>query len=256
MALPADLRLVDKPSINMFCGSCNSNQTFWMPGDYSGPTSEQPHVRVFGQVVTATYYCAACRRSWMYFVLFFGGREDSFVMKVGQLPAWDISVDQNLAKMLGDHLALYKHGLICESQGYGIGAHAYYRRIVETVIDQLLAELEQLVGEDDKEKYKEALEQTKKTKVAQEKIALVKDLLPASLRPGGTNPLGVLHHELSLGIHDETDDECLETAETIRTSLIFLVKNVMQAQAEARQFTDSMKKLLDKKSQKKKREEE
>jgi len=177
-------------------------------------------------------------------------------MKVGQFPPWDISVDQNLAKILGDHLTSYKHGLICESQGYGIGAHAYYRRIVETIIDQLLTELEQLIGENEREKYKEALEQTKKTKVAQEKIALVKDLLPVSLRPRGMNPLGLLHDQLSSGLHAETDEQCLEIAEAIRNALNFLVKQVMQAQAEAKQFTDSMKKLLDKKSQKKKPEGE
>ena len=62
--------------------------------------------------------------------------------KVGQSPAWDIVMDKELESLLGDHAYFYKSGLICESQRYGIGAFAYYRRIVEEVIDELLVSVE------------------------------------------------------------------------------------------------------------------
>ena len=82
----------------------------------------------------------------------------------------------------------------------------------------------------------------------QDKINLVKDLLPSILRPGGNNPLGILHSQLSKGLHSQTDAECLEDANHIKSILIFLVNQIMQSKQSAKAFTDSMKLLLDKKS--------
>ncbi|MGA2853350.1 MAG: hypothetical protein ABSE90_04395, partial [Verrucomicrobiota bacterium] len=136
----------------------------------------------------------------------------------------------------------------CESQGYGIGAYAYYRRIVETIIDQLLESVMDLVPDVDKPRYLAALQKTKQTIVAKEKIELVKDLLPEILRPSGQNPLGLLHDFLSGGLHIGSEEECLENAQQIREVLVFLVNQIIRSQSSSKQFTESMKKLLDKKS--------
>jgi hypothetical protein len=125
---------------------------------------------------------------------------------------------------------------------------------VETLIDQLLSELEPLIGENEMEKYKEALEQAKTTRVAQEKIALVRDLLPALCKPNGMNPLAVLHDQLSCGLHNETDEECLEIAEAVRKSLVFLLKRVREGREEAGEFTEATRKLLDRKGRKRRQE--
>ena len=115
-------------------------------------------------------------------------------------------------------------------------------------IDELLDSIVELIEVENQESYKAALEKTKKTRVTQEKIDLVKDLLPSILRPGGVNPLGVLHSELSEGLHAETDDRCLENASHIRDILTFLINQIIQSKNAAKQFTTSMKSLLEKKS--------
>jgi hypothetical protein len=86
-----------------------------------------------------------------------------------------------------------------------------------------------------------------KSKVAAEKIDLVKELLPASLRPGGMNPLVVLHTNLSKGLHSMSDEECLESAQSIREVLVFLVDQVIRHDQSSKRFTESMQKLLQKK---------
>jgi hypothetical protein len=139
-------------------------------------------------------------------------------------------------------------GLACESHGYGIGANAYYRRIVEEIIDELLESITELIDPHEKSKYLEAIEETKKTIVAQEKIALVKDLPPAILRPEGMNPLSILHSSLSEGLHERTDEECLEAAKHIREILIFLVNQIALHRESSRRFTASMRKLLERKN--------
>jgi hypothetical protein len=41
---------------------------------------------------------------------------NGYVRKVGQNQPWEITIDKNLEKMLGEHIGFYKKGLVCESQ--------------------------------------------------------------------------------------------------------------------------------------------
>ncbi|MDC1205353.1 hypothetical protein N8083_00700 [Candidatus Pacebacteria bacterium] len=212
------------------------------------------------------YMCSACDKNIRLFFIhiFFqtetrtdestgkeGKYEIVYAQKVGQIPAWSIAMDKNLEKELADHATLYKRGLENESQGYGIGAFAYFRRITETVIDDLLDSVSALLEGEEKTKYEEALAKTKETRVTQEKIDLVKELLPTSLRPDGMNPLGVLHSALSEGLHAETDEECLEYADEIKQTLVYLVNQIERSRSASKTFTESMRKILDKRSPKK-----
>lgn len=213
---------------------------------------------MFGKVVDIRYRCSACKRGLRVFTVYFGhspvdkdGRSELILEKVGQSPAWSIDIDQKVQKSLGEDLATYyRRGLVCESQGYGIGAFAYYRRIVEIKIDNLLEDISVLIPQEEVEKYQAALVEVKKEQQANKKIELVKELLPSSLRPDGINPLDILHSMLSEGLHAETDENCLEYAEEIRECLIYLLNEVTQKRASAAQFTDRMKKFLDKRSTK------
>ena len=248
---------LSRPSINMHCDKCGSIQTY-------NATEHSKYQNVGGYleedgVYRLQYLCEGCHASIREFVVYFlessvfdeEKREHIYHMtirKVGQFPAWDIEMDSELGNLLGDHAEYYKKGLICESQGYGIGAFAYFRRIVEEIIDSLLESIEELLEEKDKEAYKSALEEVKKTTVAQKKIELVKDLLPANLRPNNVNPLLALHSALSEGLHAEDDEDCLEYAEAIRDVLIFLVNRIVRTKTEDKSFTASMKKILEKKS--------
>jgi hypothetical protein len=63
------------------------------------------------------------------------------------------------------------------------------------------------------------------------------------------NPFGILYKELSEGLHAQTDEQCLAAAVSVRESMLFLVRQVLEARDSARLFTDGMRKLLDKKSQ-------
>ncbi len=235
--------------VNMECPNCASNQTFVMTNKYH-ENYVNVNFPVKGIVFRMVYLCVHCQKfERVFYVKVDESRQ--WLMKVGQYPAWDIKGDANIEKLLGAHSGYYRKGLICESQGYGIGAFGYYRRIVEETIDKLLDEIAELLTEDDLVRYEGALAKTKETIVTQEKIELVKDLLPPILRPEGMNPLAALHSALSEGLHAGSDDECLELAETCREILMFLVNQVAASKAAAKGFTASMRKLLDKKSQKK-----
>ncbi len=100
---------------------------------------------------------------------------------------------------------------------------------------------------EEKENFLKPLGETKKSKHAQEKIQLVKHLLPISLRPGGLNPLDILYEALNIGIHTEDDKECLESSEKIRIGLNFLLKRLIEYNQENIEFKDTMKHFLEKK---------
>jgi hypothetical protein len=152
-------------------------------------------------------------------------------------------MNRNLEKQLGEHAYYYKRGLICESQGYGIGAFAYYRGIVEEIIEKLLEDIPKLMTGVDQEKYLEALKRVGAAKRADEKIKLVKDLLPSILKPNGKNPLQILYDTLSEGIHGKTDEQCVVLAQNIRMVLVYLVDRLLIVKTADAEFTEGMKKL-------------
>jgi hypothetical protein len=246
--IPTTVNHIPRPPINMSCNNCGSVQTFNMINNYSDFTnySNPPSA---DQKVRLLYKCQSCKDFTRQFQVYISANLD-YIYKFGQYPEWEIKMDKNLQKTLGKHSKTFRKGLVCESQGYGIGAFSYYRRITEEIIDELLDSIVELVETENQTKYKAALEETKKTRVTQEKIDLVKDLLPSILRPSGMNPLGVLHSELSEGLHAETDEECLENASHIKDILTFLINQIIQSKESAKQFTSSMKSLLEKKSKK------
>ncbi|REH37958.1 hypothetical protein DFR26_1744 [Paraperlucidibaca baekdonensis] len=247
--LPPRTDVLPVVQINMECPKCSSNQTFVMTNKY-WENCEYSNYPVEGLVFRMVYLCVHCQEFERVFYIKVAD-DKQWLMKVGQFPSWEIKGDVNIEKLLGEHSGYYRKGLVCESQGYGIGAFGYYRRIVEEIIDGLLDEIAELLTDSELLEYQDALAKTKETIVTQEKIDLVKDLLPPILRPEGMNPLSALHSALSEGLHAESDEECLEYAETCREILIFLVNQVAASKAASKGFTDSMRKLLDKKSKKK-----
>jgi hypothetical protein len=243
--VPNALDNLHKIPINMDCRNCGSLQTFNMINNYyddfqySNPSSNDTKIRLI-------YKCQSCREFTRVFMIYISQDLD-YIYKFGQYPEWEIKMDKVIEKMLGEHAKTFRKGLVCESQGYGIGAFSYYRRITEEIIDDLLDSIEDLIEDEHKAEYKDALEKTKKTRVTKDKIDLIKDLLPPILKPNGTNPLGVLHSELSAGMHAESDQECLENANHVKKILVFLINQITRTQEAALEFTTSMKTLLDKK---------
>lgn len=245
---------LSKPALNLFCKNCQGLQTFNMENDFEHFSVDSPirHSPV-NKIFEMRYLCASCGQYRYTFYVEFGidktPKEDArtfsgWIRKIGQLPPWEIDIDRNLERALGDDKELYKKGLVCESQSYGIGSYAYFRRITENIIDELLNSISDLIDEKDKKQYEQALEKVKKTRVTEEKIELVQDLLPLSLQPNGLNPLKSLHSALSDGIHNKTDEECLELADTIKIVLTYLLEEIKNRRNRAKQFSEKMKKLL------------
>ncbi|MGH1363892.1 MAG: hypothetical protein ACRBF0_10070 [Calditrichia bacterium] len=248
VTIPISFKALAKDAVKMHCPNCSEKHTFnWYLEHHYGHYSHIKTLQTGGQIVRCVYLCTHCSKFKRYFAVKIAD-DRTWFMKVGQFPPWDISGNINIENILGEYANFYKKGLINESQGYGIGAFGYYRRIVEETIDKLLDEITELIVGDKLAEYQTALDATKKTTITTEKINLVKDLLPPILRPDGMNPLSELHSTLSDGLHARSDDECLKYAATCREILVFLVDQVAASREAAKSFTQNMKKLLERKS--------
>jgi hypothetical protein len=249
----SDVFVDQSPPIHMECRLCKIDRTF-NPRDPNviRETDIWKTVNIGGgyrdidtRTVFLIFICAACRKFERTFTIYHN-RELKTLEKIGQNPSWTISIDQELAEALGPLETIYRKGLICESQGFGIGAYSYYRRIIEIKIDSLLTDISKLLDDEKKGEYNAALEQVRKETQAAKKIELVKELLPGSLRPQNLNPLDILYGALSEGIHSMSDEECLELAGEIKHVMSYLIQRIGAINKETANFTSGMRKILEK----------
>lgn len=257
--------------LDQYCPICAADRTFREPSSDSAPTPQRgpglggsptlpfDDMGMGSGIYLLAYRCTACLRGdfrvWIEvhseqadLGAGIKGPRPVWLRKVGQVPPWGVRPEKELQRTLGDYTELFSKGWACESQGYGIGAYAYYRRIIENIIDSLLASIAGLLADAERATYEAALAQLATTYVAKEKIAVVKDLLPGNLRPSGVNPLGVLHTALSEGIHASDDEQCLELAADIREAIQFLATEIAVHKRSAARFTSAMQRLLEKRS--------
>jgi hypothetical protein len=143
-------------------------------------------------------------------------------VKLGEFPPFGSHIAKRLKKMLSEtDLELYRKGLRTEREGHGIGAAAYFRRVVDNQWKALVMKLrdaaEKLGNSAENLKiFEAALAQPQFSKA----VEMLKDAIPAKLLIlDGQNPLALLYKPLSVQIHDLSDEQCLQQAADIRAVL-------------------------------------
>ena len=185
------------------------------------------------------YTCRNCGQSNQYYQFIWQEREHHNIFtKVGQYPALTIEPSPELAKALGqEDAALYKKGIIDFNFGHGIGAVAYFRRVLENKINELLDLIAEAAHNSQvADEHIAEIEAVKKSHRLEDKIDIASKILPAHLKPGGHNPLDKLYSPLSAGLHGESDDECLTVFSEARFVFEYLFKNLTESNEEARKY--------------------
>lgn len=156
-------------------------------------------------------------------------------VKLGEYPPFGSHLAKRLQHMLSKpDLELYRKGLRTEREGHGIGAAAYYRRVVDNQWKALVKKLrdaaERLGAVQDKlNVFDEALAQGQFSAA----VDLLKDAIPPKLLIlDGKNPLTLLYRPLSRQIHDLSDEECLQQAADIRIVLNETFDNISRVLSE------------------------
>lgn len=165
------------------------------------------------------------------------------LQKIGQFPSYEIEISSTLKKYLSDEdQTNYKRALTCLSISYGIGAYAYFRRIIENEIKRIVTDISGLEFEG-VEYVRNALVNFEKDFQMSKLIDVINKHLPTSLKELGDNPIRLLYEQLSGGIHEFTDKECVDKAVSIDVLLNYVVRKVNEEKYQLNDVRNAMNKL-------------
>ena len=233
------------PELFLHCASdvCNGQRYFrYTQGDKSlgmGVDTRQTFL---------TFTCDNCKKNQKTFALRIRvPRDDNsgLCMKFGEWPPFGPPTPARLIRMFGKDRDTYLKGRRCENQNLGIGAFTYYRRVVENQKNQILDEIIRVshkIGAS--AEMLKALEDAKRENQFSKALEMVKDAIPPGLFINGHNPLTLLHSALSDGLHERTDEQCLELAHDARVVLVELAERLGQALKDEAELNTAVTRLM------------
>jgi hypothetical protein len=238
---------IETPDLFLHCSSegCNGARFFYKTESSIYPRKDE-WVRGF-----LTYACRNCRRSAKHYALsvLVGGLETGRAYKYGEVPVYGPPIPARVITLIGpdrDHFLL---GRRAENHGLGIGAFAYYRRVVENQKGRIIREVARVAKKlgaspEVLQDFEKAANET------QFKTAIdgIKAGLPSVLMVEGHNPLTLLHTALSDGLHEQDDKTCLELAQSIRTVLTELAERMSSVLKDQQELHTAVSKLLSRKA--------
>ncbi len=251
--LPESWAVALPPTLNEHCDKCDQ-QTTWKR------TEPQPKEH-------ASYTCVSCSLHTRLFYLRFDPVQTAElqvfpgllanaqsvawvevrISKIGQWPQWMAPVSKRLRSALGpDGTRHFQAGASSLRAGRGIGAVAYFRRIVEDHVDDLIAVLIDGATREGNDIAVQALSKAKDSFQATQRLEIAKQYTPAFLRQGGVNPIAVLYELLSEALHGMNEQESIVAAERAQRALVYFFESWATFKESSDQFVHEMSKLATK----------
>jgi len=212
------------PELNLYCehDSCTGSRLFKYKGYRIKVTAEEWDYTFFD------YVCKNCGISNKTYAVTYSFNKDNItgqMYKFGEYPEFGPPTPSKVVSILGIERDYYFKGRRSENQGLGIAAYAYYRRVVDNQKDKIFDQIISTVKKVDPNNTAllNELESAKSENQFTKAVNSIKQAMPQALLIDGHNPLVLLHDALSDGLHERTDEECLELATSIRVILTDLV---------------------------------
>ncbi|KGJ88102.1 hypothetical protein [Thalassotalea sp. ND16A] len=220
---------------------CKGNRLFFTRTQYGTHLSDKELNMNF-----IKYTCRNCGVTEKVFAYLheFDGGYNSIVAKVGEIPKFGKRVPEKVNKLIKSERDLFFKGMANENQGMGIGAFSYYRRVLDSqkdrIFDKIIQAVEVLpVDKEIIEELKAAKAETQFTKA----VDKIKAALPQGLLISGHNPLKLLYSAVSEGLHNHTDEECLQYAQSIRLVLFEFAERLDSVLKANRDLSGAVKML-------------
>lgn len=242
--------VLSTPEIQLHCPSdaCNGTRFFRFTDRYRPRIEDDSYNFLY-----VSYRCSNCRVTEKTFSLAVKKDEGEFssgaAYKFGELPGFGPPTPARLISLIGPDRETFLKGRRCENQGLGIGAFVYYRRVVENQKNRILGEVIKVSTKLGLAQEKlETLEKAKNETQFSKAMKLAKDAIPETLLINGHNPLALLHSALSEGLHDQSDEHCLEIANSVRIVLGELSERLAQALKDEAELNKALSKLMNTKN--------
>jgi hypothetical protein len=227
-----------QPYIALHCRICDGERFF-------ETTSISPNLRPASILTFQTYNCRNCRRSpKTYAIQGLRSNDVWHAKKFGEIPEFGPPIPSKAIALIGADRDDFLKGRRAENQGLGVGAFAYYRRVVENQKARIFDEIVRVsrhLGADTEliADLQKAKSETQFTKA----VDAIKHALPQFLLINGSNPLTLLHSALSEGVHNLNDAECLELAGSVREILFEFADRLAQAMKDHAGLNDAVNRL-------------
>ncbi len=238
-------RVIVTYALRLHCQNCGGERTFRCE------ENKVFSMKTEGVDFNLDYKCGDCHGERKLYSLYaeFGEGTSGHLYKYGELPPFGVPVPNKVLRLFGKDSKLFQKGRQCENLGYGVAAFAYYRRVVENHKNDIFEEIVKVCRTvNAPQAIVDELQQAKKEIAFTKAIEAIKSGLPQGLLINGHNPLLALHGALSVGLHDESDEQCLAAAQAVRLVLTDLVEKIATLKQDDRQLNEAVQLLLRKKS--------
>ena len=218
-----------KPRLKLHCpNSVCSGVRFFDSYQTKKVTLSEKWTRIF-----LHYSCANCRtHSKIYAIMarWNTDTDEGEAIKVGEWPPFGPKVSARVISILGENKDLFLMGRRSEVQGLGIGALAYYRKVIENQKDHIIDEIIRVVRRSGSADLPiEKLKSAKMEARFKDAVELISDVLPQALLINGYNPLALLDQAISKGSYVNNDTDALKLATALRRILSELAERLARA---------------------------
>lgn len=194
------------------------------------------------------YICKSCESTRKIFAVWLRLPAEGKLLayKFGEYPDYGPPLPARVLRLVQSDADLFKKGWKAEKMGFGICAFTYYRRIVENHKNELFDKFIEVAEEEHLATDKiDALRHARDhTQFSQSMEAI-----PESLKMLDHNPLLLLHDAFSKGVHELSDEQCLQRAYAVRTILIGLAERFARIRAENDQLRQALSSLFKEESE-------
>ncbi len=227
--------------IDAYCETCKQKRPFQDLRNRGGGSGMARTQLASGQSFFQ-FTCVSCRKEkHEYLVEQIVTDETIKLQKYGELPRKYLDRDPLLQKFFSKDKDNYEKAVVCLANGYGIAAFAYMRRIIENNIGELLNMLqEDIKSTSTDQSLLNKLSELKSNTPMSDKIKVANNAIPNYLIPSGLNPLGRLYQVLSEGVHNDSDESCLERAGTLQKCIKYLVSELASRKNNREAFKNSI----------------
>ena len=194
------------------------------------------------------YSCANCRTHSKIFAIMARWNMDmdeGEAIKLGEWPPFGPKVSARVIAILGENKDLFLMGRRAEVNGLGIGALAYYRKVVERQNNHIIDEIIRVVRRTgSSEPQIEKLKSAKLEKGFTVAVELISDALPQVLLISGYNPLALMDQAISKGVYVQHDSDALKLATALRRILSELAERVVRALEDQSDLDEAVNYIL------------
>jgi hypothetical protein len=165
--------------------------------------------------------------------------------KFGEHPDYGPPLPARVLRLVQSDADLFKKGWKAEKMGFGICAFTYYRRIVERHKTELFDKFIEVAEDEHVSTEKiDALRHARDHTQFSQSMEAIKEAIPESLKMLDHNPLLLLHDAFSKGVHELSDEQCLQRAYAVRTILIGLAERFGRIRAENDELRQAISSLF------------